>query len=156
MVCTGNVCRSPLAAAMLQQRLAERGISDVEVVSAGTSAAEGEPASEGSYLVALEHGVDLSAHVARMLTRDLIDNADLVLCMSEHHVQRSSELGGAGRSYLLGAYAGRKGNDAIVEDPFGGDLREYRSTYEQLDALITDVLERLVRDHGEPTTPAEP
>ncbi len=149
IVCTGNVCRSPLAAAMLKQRLAERGRTDVEVVSAGTAAADGEPASEGSYLVALEHGVDLSAHAARLLTRRDVDDADLILCMSEHHVQRCGELGGTGRAHLLGSYAGRKGRDAIVEDPFGGDLREYRTTYAQLDQLLEAVVDRLLKDTHE-------
>jgi len=149
VVCTGNVCRSPLAAAMLRQRFAERGRGDIEVVSAGTAAADGEPASEGSYLVALEHGIDLSAHVARMLTRAEVDGADLILCMSEHHVQRCGELGGAGRTFLLGSYAGRKGREASVEDPFGGDLREYRTTYEQLDGLLDAVVDRMLKEAGE-------
>src|SRR5512140_1386 len=134
---------------MLTQRLAERGRTDIAVTSAGTAAADGEPASEGSYLVALEHGVDLSAHAARLLTRELVDDADLILGMSEHHVQRCIELGGAGRAHLLGSYAGRKGREATVEDPFGGDLREYRTTYEQLDALLTDVVDRLLKDDDE-------
>jgi len=150
MVCTGNVCRSPLAAAMLAERLRALGRTDVDVTSAGTAAAEGEPASEGSYLVALEHGLDLSAHQARLLTRELVEDAGLILCMSEHHVRRCEDLGGAGRVHLLGGFAGRSGDDAIVEDPFGGDLREYRGTYDQLDALLGDVAARLTRDAREP------
>ncbi len=149
VVCTGNVCRSPLAAAMLRQRLTELGRTDIEVISAGTAAADGEPASEGSYLVALEHGVDLSAHSAQLVTRKLVDESDLILCMSEHHVQRCGELGAADRAHLLGSYAGRKGRDATVEDPFGGDLREYRTTYAQLDELLDDVVDRLLKDADE-------
>ncbi len=146
VVCTGNVCRSPLAAAMLTQRLAARGRTDIEVSSAGTAAADGEPASEGSYLVALEHGLDLSAHKARVLSRGMADDADLLLGMSEHHVQRCEEFGGARRSFLLGSYAGRKGRAAIVEDPFGGDLREYRETWAQLDGMLDAVVDRMVKD----------
>lgn len=148
MVCTGNVCRSPLAAAMLRQKLAERGHDDVDVQSAGTAAADGEPASEGSYLVALEHGVDLSGHAARLLTAEEVESSDLIFGMSEHHVQRAMELGGTGRAHLLGRYAGLKGPDAIVEDPFGGDLREYRLTYTQLDGLLDAVAERIAREQG--------
>ena len=149
VLCTGNVCRSPLAAAMLRQRLAERGRTDIEVVSAGTAAADGEPASEGSYLVALEHGIDLSAHAARMLRREHVDAADLIFGMSEHHVQRAAELGATGRAHLLGSYAGKRGRDAIVEDPFGGDLREYRTTYAQLDELLGAVVDRLLKETDE-------
>lgn len=152
-VCTGNVCRSPLAAAMLRAKLKERGRDDVAIVSAGTSAADGEPASEGSYLVALEHGVDLSAHCARPLTKAEVAAADLIFGMSEHHVQRAIELGGGKRAWLLGRYAGRKGADAIVEDPFGGDLSMYRATYEQLDGLLDAVVERLINESPEPAEP---
>lgn len=152
-MCTGNVCRSPLAAAMLRKKLAQRGRGDIDIVSAGTAAADGEPASEGSYLVALEHGVDLSAHTARPLTREEVEAADLVFGMSEHHVQRAVELGADQRAQLLGRYAGLKGADAIVEDPFGGDLREYRRTYEQLDGLLDAVVDRLIDESAEPGEP---
>ena len=152
-MCTGNVCRSPLAAAMLQRKLRERGREDIAIVSAGTAAAQGEPASEGSYLVALEHGVDLSGHCARMLTRAEVEAADLIFGMSEHHVQRAAELGADTRAHLLGRYAGRTGPEAIVEDPFGGDLRQYRSTYEQLASLLDAVADRLVDESREPAEP---
>ena len=71
LVCTGNTCRSPLAEALLRQALAARGVTGVEVSSAGTGAWEGAPASEGAYLVALEHGLDLSGHRARLLTSEV-------------------------------------------------------------------------------------
>jgi protein-tyrosine phosphatase len=154
IVCTGNVCRSPLAAAMLRQKLGQQGRDDIEVLSAGTSAAHGEPASEGSYLVALEHGVDLSAHAARLLTEEEIETADLILGMSEHHVQRAGELGAGNRAWLLGRYAGVRGPEAIVEDPFGGDLREYRSTYEQLDGLLDAVATRILKETRESAEPS--
>ena len=61
-VCTGNICRSPLAEALLRRELGLRGTDGVQVSSAGTGAWEGAPTSEGAYLVALENGLDLSAH----------------------------------------------------------------------------------------------
>jgi len=152
-VCTGNVCRSPLAAAMLQRKLRERGREDIAIVSAGTAAAEGEPASEGSYVVGLEHGVDLSGHSARMLTREEVEAADLIFGMSEHHVRRAAELGAGQRAWLLGRYAGLTGQEATVEDPFGGDLRQYRTTYDQLDSLLDSVADRLVDESREPAEP---
>src|SRR3954466_6121375 len=80
-VCTGNTCRSPMAETLLRHALEARGATQVTVGSAGSGAWEGAPASEGAYLVALEHGLDLSAHRARMLTRELVNSADLVLTM---------------------------------------------------------------------------
>src|SRR2546426_12389755 len=100
-VCTGNICRSPLAASLLERALKERGI-EATVTSAGTGAWDGAPASEGAYLVALERGLDLSNHRARLLTRELVEEADLILTMARHHRARVDELGGEGRVFVLG------------------------------------------------------
>src|SRR5205809_3755541 len=146
LVCTGNICRSPLAAALLQRALAQRGIDGLEVASAGTGAWDGAPVSEGAYLVGLERGLDLSAHRARLLTRELVEGADLILSMARHHRARVDELGGETRVFVLGEYAGREGDEAEVSDPFGGDLDVYRDTCVELEALLQTAVERIVKE----------
>jgi protein-tyrosine-phosphatase len=145
-VCTGNICRSPMAAAILLHLLQERGVAGVAVRSAGTAPWDGAPASEGSYLVSLEHGLDLSSHRSRQLTTDIVADAALILGMSVGHVERAVQLGGAGKTHLLGAYAGEPPEDAEVADPFGGELDEYRSTFDRLVALLEAALPRLVAE----------
>ena len=144
-VCTGNICRSPMAEAMAREVLQARGRTDVQVSSAGTSAAEGSPASEGAYLVGLEKGFDISNHCATYLTRAVVEASDLILTMSPHHVARVAALGGEGKVHLLGTYAGRPPEDAEVEDPFGGELDDYRRTYDQLKGLITAAVDRFLQ-----------
>lgn len=146
LVCTGNICRSPLAAALLERALQERGAQGIEVASAGTGAWDGAPVSEGAYLVGLERTLDLSGHRARLLTRELVEAADLILTMARHHRARVDELGGEGRVSVLGEYAGREGDEAEVSDPFGGDLDVYRDTCAELEALVDTVVERIVRE----------
>lgn len=146
LICTGNTCRSPLGEALLRKKLAERGVDGVQVGSAGTGAWDGAPASEGAYLVALEHGLDLSAHRARLLTRELVATADLVLTMARHHYARVEQLGAGVQAHLLGEFAGRGGGDAEVRDPFGGDLEGYRETFVELDTMLDSVVERLERE----------
>src|SRR2546427_9733566 len=99
LVCTGNICRSPLAAALLERALVERGIEGIAVASAGTGAWDGAPVSEGAYLVGLERGLDLSRHRARLLTRELGDGADWILTVARHHRAAADEPAGEGAAF---------------------------------------------------------
>src|SRR5687767_13069942 len=99
-VCTGNTCRSALADAIARKVAVERSLTDVEVVSAGTSAWDGAPASDGALLVGMERGLDLSQHKSQTLTRKLVSDAALILAMGPHHLERVEALGGGGKAYL--------------------------------------------------------
>jgi protein-tyrosine-phosphatase len=142
-VCTGNTCRSPLAEALARREAIERGLADIEVASAGTSAWEGAPASDGALLVALERGLDLSGHRAQQLTRELVQAHDVVLAMGPHHLERAEALGGEGRTHLLTAFAGSGPTTRAINDPFGGDLEAYRETLVELQGEIRRVFDRL-------------
>lgn len=143
LVCTGNTCRSPTAEGLLRAALAAKGLDQVTVSSAGTGAWDGAPVSEAAYLVSLEQGLDLSEHRARLLTRDLVRGADLILTMSGHHLARVAELGGEDKVHLLGAYAGRDEGQTEVSDPYGADLATYRATFTELHDLIGSVVSRV-------------
>jgi protein-tyrosine phosphatase len=142
-VCTGNTCRSAMAEAMLRDAATAAGIRNIEVSSAGVGAWDGAAASEGAYLVGLEQGLDLSGHRARFLTKELVDEADVILTMARSHLGRVRELGGGGRAHLMGEYAGRAGHSSEVNDPFGSDLDQYRATARELAGMIPAVLSRL-------------
>ncbi len=149
-ICTGNTCRSPMAAEIARRVAAERGLSDVTVASAGTGAFEGSAASDGALLVAMENGGDLSGHRSQPLTRELVETSDLVLVMGDRHLTRVEELGGAGRAWLLTDYASHGGDARPVSDPFGGELATYRATYEELETEIRRAFDRLVASRAGP------
>jgi protein-tyrosine phosphatase len=85
-VCSGNLCRSPLAEGILRRMLTEGlGTSAPAVSSVGTIARDGAPATPEAIVVASEHGIDASSHAARRLVREHLAEADLVLAMTAEH-----------------------------------------------------------------------
>jgi protein-tyrosine phosphatase len=141
-VCSGNTCRSPLAAAITRRLIERAGRIDVEVSSAGTSAWDGSPASDGALLVGMERGLDLSPHRSRQLTPEILKGSDLVLVMSPAHLSRVKELDPGANAHLLAGFAsGEEGR--AVQDPFGGDLAAYRETVDDLEAELSKILDRI-------------
>jgi protein-tyrosine-phosphatase len=103
VLCTGNICRSPIAEGFLRQLLKERGIGDVTVHSAGVSGLVGYPADPESVRSAAERDIDISEHRARRVNTDMIETADLVLTMTAKQRASANRLvpSAAGRTFTL-------------------------------------------------------
>lgn len=115
VVCTGNICRSPVAAAMLQQ-----GLADIEVMSAGLAAGRGG-ADERIAALAKADGYDLDQHQARSIDRHLLANADLILVMSakQRQVIASKWPEMLGKTMLFGMWRTDKPvDDRDIPDPY--------------------------------------
>jgi protein-tyrosine-phosphatase len=91
-ICTGNLCRSPMAEGMMRHALEERGCSDVEVSSAGTWAYDGSPATPEAVETVGRDGVDLSNHRSRPIAMDELLEADVVVAMTSVHVRELASL----------------------------------------------------------------
>jgi protein-tyrosine phosphatase len=140
LVCAGNTCRSPLAAAALRRALGAAG-RRVAVGSAGVSAAEGVPAAAPAVAVAERHGLDVGGHRARGLTAALVAEADLVLAMDVSQLEAVRRLApaAAAKSHLLGDLGAGEARGIGVPDPFGGRVEDYEDCLQ----LITEHVERI-------------
>ncbi|MGP1614812.1 MAG: low molecular weight protein-tyrosine-phosphatase [Pollutimonas bauzanensis] len=107
VVCVGNICRSPVAEAMLKAQFPGK-----QIWSAGLSALVGEPADPLAQSIAAEHGLDLSEHRAQQLTSWMCRQADLILVMENGHRQQLEQQHplARGKIHCLG--------DLGVEDAF--------------------------------------
>ena len=142
-VCTGNTCRSPLAEAIARKVAIERGLPEIEVASAGTSAWDGASASDGALLVGMERRLDLSGHRSRQLTRAIVADSDLIFTMGPHHLERVEALGGRGKAFLLTAYPDAGTTGRPISDPMGGELEVYRTTADELETEVRRLFDRL-------------
>ena len=126
----------------------ERTLAGVTVASAGVAADDCSGASEGSLLIAMEHGLDLSRHRSRQLTPAMIAEADLILTMSPSHLLAVEGMGGQGKAHLLSAFATNGESARPVSDPIGGDITIYRDTFDELHALIGRAFDRIAADQS--------
>jgi protein-tyrosine phosphatase len=144
-VCTANICRSPMAAAIMRQRLADLGLDqEVEVLSAGVYAEAGLPASGLAVTTLAGHAIPLEEHRSQPLVPALLQQADVVLVMEEAHRRSIFYLTPQhlGKVYLLSELAGRHDD---VADPFGRPPEAYERTVALLEGLIDVGMPRLLR-----------
>ena len=147
-VCSGNTCRSPLAEAVARSILPARAGFEVAVSSAGTSALDGCQASGFSLEVADEHGLDLSAHRARALTREMIRDADLIVTMGVRHRDAIGQLDADAveYTYLLTNFSDHLHGE--IPDPIGSGRDVYERTYLAIRDCIESMAGRLDRFDG--------
>lgn len=174
VVCTGNICRSPMAEGFLRAALASRiGDAAPAVSSAGTAGWEGAGAMYESIRAAGERGVDIETHLARGLSAGMVQEADLVVCMAAEHrdsiarawpehgaktftlkelvrLLEGSPAPGTIPARVAAAAAARDGATAgpeeDVHDPLGEPLDGYREIAEELQDLSDRLAVALTSD----------
>lgn len=146
-VCTGNICRSPTAEALLLHRAAERGLAgQIEADSAGTSAEEaGNPPDRRARQAAAARGCVLPDRRARRITAADFDAFDLILAMDRGHLtalQRRAPDHARHRLRLFMEFAGPQ-SPPDVPDPWYGDARDFEQALDLIEAGVDGLLDQL-------------
>ncbi len=100
-VCTGNLCRSPMAEGLFRAAVARRRCAGIEVASAGTWAYDGSPPTPEAIQVAGERGADIAEHKSRPLRPDEVNAADLVIAMTSVHKKEIVDAAPGARDKVL-------------------------------------------------------
>lgn len=137
-VCTGNTCRSPMAAALFNKIALEKDLP-VKIESAGLFANDGEGASAEAIVAMKAYGIDLLGHHAQNINTELLEKSDLVLTMTKaHKMVLEPTLGD--KVYTLLEFAEMDGD---IPDPYGGDTREYEECAKVLYEALQKVAEKI-------------
>ena len=131
VVCVGNICRSPMAEALLKREL--RGQDGFTVESAGLGALVGHPASDYSIELMNEMGIDITGHRARQIHPDMVRDADLVLVMEPGHKRAidDADPSARGKVYRLGEW-----QDRNIDDPYRQARIAYEEALEDIEAGV--------------------
>ena len=140
-VCTGNVCRSPMAEGILRHLM--KGRRDVQVLSAGLGAMPGQAPSAHAVRAVRELGIDISRQRSRQLTAELVQQADYIFGMTHSHVDTIFLLHpqAAEKTFLL-----REFDDTLdifekdISDPIGGSYDVYLGCRDQIEQGIQTIL----------------
>lgn len=142
IVCTANICRSPVAEALLKQKLQDRG-EGWTVSSAGTLGINGWPPAPSSATMMAIRGIDITGYTSTAISVELLNESDLTLCMEDSHVEYLHNFypPAASRILLLTEMVGEKRN---IADPYGGPIQEFEHMVNEVEDILDRGLDRIL------------
>ncbi|MET1064668.1 MAG: low molecular weight protein-tyrosine-phosphatase [Arthrobacter sp.] len=151
-VCTGNICRSPMAELMLAEALGAAGLSRAVVDSAGITAYEvGRPIDPRAARKLTAHGVPSDGHVAREWRPEWFQNRELILALDVDHFgwlqQAAPDPESLSKVRMLRSFdpavAGKDPLDQGIEDPWYGGQADFDATWDQIHAALPGIVEHV-------------
>jgi protein-tyrosine phosphatase len=143
VVCTANICRSPMGAALLRHALAAEPepLRSVPVISAGVSARSGEPMTNHSVVALRKVGIEDARHASKPLTQEMLNQASLVLCMTEaHRAMIEATANPPPRHLYLFRELMEPADRTEIVDPFGGPYSGYELSRDEMVEAIPSLL----------------
>jgi protein-tyrosine-phosphatase len=145
VVCTGNICRSPMGEALLKWHLQEdsKDLQNWRVESAGIMDLFGQPASQGAVLAMQRRGLNITAHRSRPITRAILKHFQLILTMErdQRDTLRRDFPAFASKVWMLSEMSGEEKD---VADPYGMSQKEYEACANRIDHYLSAGLARII------------
>ena len=147
-ICTGNICRSAMADAMMKEEIENRGLKNkIEVYSCGTYAEDGAYASFNAIETMEYYEIDLRLHRATNIRNSKIEEMDIILCATKEHKKFVSQLYPqiASKVFTMKEYAksGKDENDLDIKDPWGYGMPTFLECAKEISLSISKTLDRI-------------
>lgn len=157
-VCTANICRSPIAEALLRHALAAEAnpIKELKVVSAGISAVDGDAPSAYSVKSLQTVGLDLTKHKSQRLSQKMVSQAFAIFCMTRvHRLMIETQFKKLPKHmFLMRSFIAKNDDDAEIPDPYGLDIEDYEACRDNMVESIPAIIDFL-KENYKPQVPAE-
>jgi len=144
VVCTGNICRSPMGEGVLRYKLEDAGLSHIHVDSAGTSGWDRQSPTSEAIEVCSEIGVDISSQRSAPISKQMIQASDLIVAMEKYHLREMIKSCDAPdeKLFLLGEFDAQ--NPGLeIQDPYGMPLSYYRNILQIIYHCVDGLIERI-------------
>lgn len=143
-ICTGNICRSAMAHAMLEKKIKEIK-KDIEVYSCGIFAENGDVSTNEAVQTMKEYDIDLTNHKATNIQNSKIKDMDIILCATTAHknnvINMYPEL--KEKIFTMKEYAGYDDNDLDIKDPWGYGIDVYEKCAKEIEECINKYIKKL-------------
>ncbi len=149
-ICTGNICRSAMAHKLMEKKVKDNNLKDIQIYSCGVYAIDGDMPTYNAEAVMEEYEVDIKSHKATNIRNSKIEEMDLILCATVSHknsvVQMYPHL--KEKIYTIKEYIRENGNnenkeDIDIQDPWGYDIEVYRFCASQIDMCLEKLIEKI-------------
>tara|TARA_B100001248_G_scaffold241598_1_gene208367 strand:- start:40855 stop:41361 length:507 start_codon:yes stop_codon:yes gene_type:complete len=149
-VCTANICRSPVAEALLQRALVAQGeaLSAIPVISAGVTAFNGDRPSMNSVRVLEKLGIDISAHRSQCLTQEIVERSFAIFGMTANHciAIETQYRNPPAHVYLMRHFMNNT-FEKEVPDPFGMAVETYEACHHAMEEAIPSIVEFIKKEY---------
>lgn len=144
-ICTGNICRSAMAHKLMEKKIQDEGIHNIEIYSCGIFAEDGDGSTYNAIEAMKEYDVNLKEHRATNIRNSQIKEMDLILCATKSHknsvLQMYKEL--EGKVYTIKEYIKPDEKDLDIKDPWGYDIDVYRFCASEIDKCLDELIKKL-------------
>jgi len=146
-VCTGNICRSPMAEGILKDMVPTDLKNRFEIKSAGINTTSGMRVSASAAKVSEKNGININSHLSSQIDEKMISGSNLIFVMAQEHLEffRNEYTTYLDKVYLLKKFENPDTENSSIIDPIGMDIESYEKIFNEIKGEIERIFPNLIK-----------